>query len=202
MSPAPADVALPFPRGTSYNQDGEVTITDTYADHLLGKTFWVPDTVHGSGMPVKLRIVRNDTGSSITATSRYFCMGLGAGTTSALDYGRSVTALGVLGGSNLTATQAAKPIDDAFPASFTIKDNDLFYIVEEGYCYVDVEATTASLTTAGVAVTVDTTGAMDGEAITDKDVVLGVLDEPMNSGTSTNYRVYITPGLNKIGSSI
>ena len=109
---------LPFERGATYF--GDQTPDATVAVHLEGKRFLHPDTVNGRGPDVVLRVVRNVKGSAITVTQG---LGYAAGTAkTGTEVDGAVDAI----------SDISYIIDDAYPASFSIADDDLFYVVEEG----------------------------------------------------------------------
>lgn len=151
---------LPFPRGSTYNQDGVLTMTASYADHLEGKIYEVPDTVHGTGQTVKLRIVRN-AGSEITAANVLYEFD-----TNALDFGRVINTVtdGV--------GEPCKPLDDDYTAGKKIAQYDLLYVVESGLCSILMEDATiasaqwdAMTPAAAGSGEVDKTKAGDGEYV-------------------------------------
>lgn len=112
---------LPFERGTTFweGDSDSISATDPSALALVGKRFTVPDTENNLGIPVTLQVVRNVTGSAITVAK-------GTGYDYDTDYpdmdADSTAADGGYG----------HVIDDAYPASYSIPDDDLFYVVVEG----------------------------------------------------------------------
>ena len=159
--------SLPFPRGTWYS-DGVLTMTATLAQDMEGRVFEVPDTVHGTGQKVKLRVVRNATGSAITV-ARNFCE-FSVGTS--LDFGRKI---GAFGSSVSKQGALAKPLDDAYTVGATIPANDLFYVCEAGPCGVLTESVVVSLA-AGAAVVCDAAGRINGAAAAAGQYVVGTID--------------------------
>ena len=154
---------LPFARGTFWS-DGLVTLTDTMAEYLLGRVYRVNDTVHDTGNPVWLRIVRNDSDGSLTTAYRPV-----AWATAALDIGRAISGFADDQG------ERCKMMDDAYVVGSTWLNNDLGYVVESGPCYGTVESTTAALAQFDPVCT-DATGYIDGTTATTGDYVIGVLD--------------------------
>lgn len=123
--------ALPFPRGNTFNDappsGGLVTLGDTGLSEYEGKIYEVPDTVHGTGRPVLLMIVKNDTGAAITV-ARKFCKFSAA---TALDWGRRIGTF-----PNNTAGGVCVPLDDAYTVGKSIADDDLFYVLLYGPCSI------------------------------------------------------------------
>lgn len=179
---------LPFPRGKTAC-GGVLTADATIFKNLEGKVFEVPDTQHKYGSPVKLRVVRNASGSAITVTKgKLYKFATGAGETG-----------GQIAGLNTTAGGVCKPIDDAYAASFSIPANDLFYVVEAGRCDVLTCASTtgaALYTTSGIGAQMQcSAGSVLAEtAAAAGDFVLGILDQTCAT-TSTLVRVNILEGL-------
>lgn len=177
--------ALPFPRGQTMG-DGVLTLTDTYRKSLEGRIFTVPDTEHGTGMEIKLRVVKNDTGAAITA-ARNLCEFDG---TDALDFGRRVTSFG----NNLSGQGVVcKPLDDAYTVGQSIPDDDLFYVVEEGYCTIVTEGGAVSLPV-GTAVAANATGTLDGARAAAGQYVIGTMVETILLA-DTNAKVHVNAGL-------
>jgi hypothetical protein len=174
---------LPFPRGGTY-LDGVVTGSDTLASHLEGKLYEVDDTVHGTGHKVILRCVKNDTGSAITIARSFAKFS----TTSQYDFGRRVGTF-----PNDTAGGVCKPMDDAYTVGNTIADDDLFYVVEEGPCWVTSEATTYNIT-AGDALASDASGLVNGAAAAAGEYVVGTADL-QGTAESTAVVVHVAGGL-------
>jgi hypothetical protein len=161
-------------------------MTDTYKSSLEGRIYEVPDTVHNTGRIIKLRVVKNDTGAAITA-ARNLCEFDGA---DSLDFGRRVTSFGAnVSGQGVVC----KPLDDAYTAGFSIPDNDLFYIVEEGYCSVVTETGAVSLPS-GTAVAVNAAGGLDGARAAAGFYVIGTTVEPVYLA-STNVVINVNAGL-------
>lgn len=176
---------LPFPRGdTFYGGGGNgLTLTATMAAHLEGTIYEVPDTVHGLGGKVQLRIVRNDTGGAITAANKFCEMAAAA----AGDYGRRVDTFPAN-----TAGAVCKPLDDAYAAGLSIPANDLFYVVEAGPCSVLV-AGAVTTSAAGTAVATTTAGLVSGAVAAAGEFAVGVNDAlPV---ADTNVLVHVNAGL-------
>ncbi len=126
--------ALPFPRGETMSQGAPITLTDAAYKDLEGKIFDVQDSKHGTGKPVRLRIVKNDSGGDLTVARTF----MGFSTTSDYDYGSRSSGLAGAGA-------PCKPMDDMYVVGFTIPDDDLFYVVESGPCYVNTAAASVDL---------------------------------------------------------
>ena len=182
---------LPFPRGKTMAQ-GVVTPDDSYFEHLEGRLFEAKDTVHGTGVPVILRVVKNDKGSAITISTdgeTFFKYS----TTDAKDWGRRISAI------NNVAGGVAKPIDDFYtegsdPVS-SIPDDDLFYIVEQGPCYAKTEASSVNLS-AGDPIASDNAGLVNGAVAAAGETVLGTIDEDCTT-TSTAVLVWVKGDVHK-----
>jgi len=143
------DKSLPFPRASTYFQGGAV---DTNKDltTVIGCVREVPDTVHGTGTKVKLRAVKNASGSAITIARKFYKFDTGA-----LDLGREIKGL------NNVAGGLCKPMDDAYTVGNTIAAGDVFWVVESGYCYGVTEASSVNLA-AGDAIASDASGLVNG----------------------------------------
>jgi len=161
-------------------------MTDTFKNDLLGRVFLTPDTVHGTGKTVALRVVKNDTGAAITV-ARNLCEFDGA---DAYDFGRKVTSFG----NNLSAQGAVcKPLDDAYTVGASIPANDLFYVIEEGYATVLTESGAVSLPR-GTAVCANATGTLDGARAAAGTYVIGTMVNPCYAA-STNAIIDVNAGL-------
>ena len=168
---------LPFPRGrtmSDFNNGvsvAELAATPTMWDELPGNIYEVADTVHGTGIPVKLRVVRN-AGAAYTVTRRAIKFGVVA-----KDFGRvagSGTVNNVLGG-------VCKPIDDAYAIvkatggiAAIIPAYDLFYVVEEGPCFMISDSTTP---TVGQECQSSATGTIAAGHATQGKYIIGVVDQ-------------------------
>ncbi len=161
-----SEKTLPFPRGKTYG-DGVVTLDVTNYDtakHLEGTVHEVEDTVHGTGVKVFLRIVKNRSGSAITAARKFYRWYTGS-----LAMGRRI-----LGVANVDG-QLCKPLDDKYVVGVSIPNGDLFYVLEEGPCSVTTEAASVSLV-GGDAVTTDQLGVIKGTAAAAGEYVVGQID--------------------------
>lgn len=174
---------LPFPRGSTLNEDGLLTLTGTEFAALEGTIYEVPDTVHNTGRTVLLRLVRNGSGNAITVARK----GIEFSTAASKDWG------GVAAGICNTAGAVGKPIDDAYTVGKSIADDDYFYVVEAGPCYIVTEASSVNLA-AGASVAFDNTGAVNGAAATEAEFIVGVLDAA-STDESTNVLVWVEPGI-------
>jgi hypothetical protein len=184
---------LPFPRETTMyggGGNGQTINADWVAgtNHLVGKVYEVPDTVHGLGGTVKLRVIRNITGSAITPANKFVEMTAAA----AGDFGRNS---GGFGASVSAAGVVCKPMDDAYPTTTNlIKDDDLFYVVEEGPCNVLAESTITTAA-AGTACQTDANGLADGVVAAATNFAVGTFDAlPV---ADTNVRIHVNAGLQK-----
>lgn len=146
--------ALPFPRGQAYNADSLLTMSNTLMDHLEGKFYAVPDTVHNTGKMVTLMVVKNRTGAAITVARKFVELTAEA----ALGWGCKATTFPCD-----TAGAVAVPLDDDMTVGATIAADDLFYVVVEGPCYVLTGATVNSLA-AGGSVASDNAGLIANQA--------------------------------------
>jgi len=155
---------LPFERGGTYAGASGMTLTDVNLDKLVGATFVVPDDVHETGAEVTLRLVKNDSGSAITAANQILRFG-----TDAKDFGRYID------GTTNQDGMIGLPIDDAFASSYSIPDNDYFYVVQRGPCNV-VTAASAFVGIAGEPVTTNSAGALHQKRAGAYDFTLGTLD--------------------------
>lgn len=114
--------ALPFPRGST-NTTGAGSGGTTDQANLEGREYWVEDDQYGTGVMVKLRIVRN---LSAGALSPKRGVTFKSGTEWQVD------------GYNDVDGERAYIVDDYYASvnsvSPTIAVNDLFYVVIEGPC--------------------------------------------------------------------
>ena len=157
---------LPFPRGKTWSDFGNagLTLDDDTAKHLEGREYWVLDSEHNSGQPVKLRVVKNDTGSTITPSNQL----LRFSTSSIGDFGCRIA------GTTNSAGMVCVPIDDAYESTPTIPDDDLFYVVMEGRCAIAIDGANCNVTV-GESVTCDNAGAIGDEAATAGQFTIGAL---------------------------
>lgn len=163
-----ADSNLPFPRGGTASDNGlaGVTISDTWLNQLEGKTFDVLDDTHGTGATVRLRVVKNDTGSAITPANQLLRFSTGA-----KDFGRRIA-----GVSNSKSTVCV-PIDDAYGATPTIADDDLFYVVVRGPCSIMTDAADVSLTAHDSVCSDGSTGTLYKTKVIEGEYVVGTIDQ-------------------------
>lgn len=159
--------ALPFPRGKTASDyaalGSDAILTEGGFLGLCGRQYKVKDSVHGTEQEVTLRAVKN-LGSDITVAR----LGVAFSVASALDFGRKINGAPAAGGVGL-------PIDDAYTVGSTIKQYDVFYVVEKGPCSVNTEASSVNLA-AGAQVAFDDTGAVNGAAAAAGEFVLGTID--------------------------
>jgi len=139
--------ALPFPRGSTYSDakrgaNSLVTLSDSGpASNLEGKLYQVKDTIHNTGIPVILRVVKNDSGGDLAVARKWLSFRLSNAATTPGDWGRRVDGVAGTGG------EPCKPMDDAYyygtedtsqgGLETTIAQYDLFYVVEAGPCLVE-----------------------------------------------------------------
>jgi len=179
---------LPFERGKTFADGNSSVIGSGKNEQLLGKKYTVPDTQHGFGEDVVLRVVMWNDATAHTTTARSKGMALnGSGTTGTA-------------GAKCTAVVAAKggvgkPIDDAYAAGVVIPQYDLFYVVEEGRC--DVDTGTTGALTAGTAVAFASDGTI-GVAPATGEFVLGLVDETISTAAADDDAdkcILVAPGL-------
>lgn len=108
---------MPFPRGSSYGVTDE-----TLAVHLEGREYEVQDQRYGTNLTVRLRVVRNRSGATLSG-KRLAQFAATAGKDS----------IEVSGYAKVDSTKAFV-IDDV--GSQAIPDKDLFYVVVSGPCLV------------------------------------------------------------------
>lgn len=161
---------LPFPPDETFAGHSGMTLADVSIDHLVGRTYVVPDTQHATGYDVILRLVKNTTGSDITVANQIFRFG-----TDSKDFGRYVD-----GTTNL-AGMIGLPIYDGYTAGSTILANDYFYVVQQGPCDIDGDASSMNLV-AHEPVTPNASGALKGLAAGTGEFLLGTVD--VDSGTA------------------
>lgn len=173
---------LPFPRGSTANADGLLTLGDTTLQEFEGKLFEVPDTQHGTSQPVVLMIVQNDTGSAITVARK---MGEFSVATS-LDHARRIGTFPCN-----TAGAVAVPLDDAYTVGATIADNDLFYVVVRGWCSIGTPAAVNNFA-AGMSVSSDNGGFIGNAAASAASYfVVGTLDYAASYTANSTAKVFI-----------
>lgn len=178
---------LPFPRGSTWS-DWDSSVTAGSGEGLVGRTFVTKDTEHSTNVPVTVRVVRNDSGGSITTAKK--CLGFG---TAAKDFGRNVKAQ-----ASVAAGEVCKPMDDAMTADKSIVANDLFYVVEEGPCYI-VHTSTAASISQHANVTVAAGGTLGAAEAGDTEFIIGILDEAATTGDAdSNGLVWVKKGLTGI----
>ena len=168
-----AEKSLQFPRGETANQSGWLTLTSTTMGDLIGNVFEVPDTVHGTGIPVKLRAVRLEAG----VTGALKAMEFGS---DALDFRRTVA------GYADTAGAITKPLDELYDG-VVLAQYDIVYLVYEGPTTVTLGGTV----TAGQALSCDSSGTY--VACTAGKTPSVIAQEGGDSGD--DVVVYVLPGL-------
>jgi len=180
--------ALPFPRGGTMSDWGQITGSDTMWHQLEGKIVKVVDTLHGTGQEMLLRIVKNDSGGALTVARKF----MGFSVTDAGDFGRRSSGFAGAG-------KVCKPLDDAYTVGQVIPQYDLFYVVEEGPCYVKTEASAVALTGTGNVVASDASGFVNGTPCAQaSEYAAGVINAAAIT-VATDIMVQISRGLNPIG---
>lgn len=174
--------ALPFPRG-EYGCQGDTSLVDLY-DHLLGQEFTIPDDKVGDGTAVTLRIVKNGSGSDITAAHKFYKFDNESG-----EFGRVITSL------NDVAGGVAVPLDYAYTAGGTWAAGDYAYVVVNGWNYITSEAGTMNLS-AHDAIASDNVGCVNGAAAAAGETVLGTIDQA-STAESTDVLCWVSIDLNK-----
>ncbi len=180
---------LPFPRGCTRSYRGLVDLDDDTFKDIEGRLYEVEDTVHGTGLPVILRAVKNDEGAAITIATakkilREFSGAADPANATSTDWGRRMVA-------GTTAGATAKPIDDYYAEESglaTIPEDDIYFVIESGPCYVYSDTSQAPAIVAGQAVAQDADGgctislagnstvgtAMESEALTNTKFLMMV----------------------------
>ena len=129
-----SDQSLPFPRGETYHFANTSAATATAghgAQYLEGREFDTFDGAHGvgkghgTGLPVTLRVMRNDSGANIKRANGSVAANTANGTSN--QYGKA-------GGYTTVNGTKGFLIDDALNTNYNIVDNDLFYVVIKGPC--------------------------------------------------------------------
>lgn len=184
------DHNLPFPRGQTFS-DGVLTMTDQFHSAQEGRVYEVDDTVHGTGVKIKLRVVKNDTGAAITVTREFAQFsGPPTGHGDVLDFGRRIGRVGV----NLSAHGViVKPIDDAYTVGQVIPAGDLFYVIESGWATVLTEGVLVALP-ARTAIAADAAGRINGAAAAAGQYVVGTMDGPCYT-VNTAARIWVNEGI-------
>lgn len=118
----------PFDRGNSFVNGNTIdTVNDPYPGvNFEGKEYIFPDKQYGTGVPVKVRAVRNTTGGFVLPGRLYAY-------DPAYPRQRVNTATVLAGGRGW-------PADELLPAA-GVQNNDLFFIVISGPCLVYTGAT-------------------------------------------------------------
>lgn len=147
----------PFERGKTwmnqfpptFDPTDQVGTTGFYtpALNLEGKVFWFPDTIYGTGVPVVVRVVRNNSGQNQANTAN----GIPATTAFAMQPGRLVVFDPAFPRQRVCAYASvagveAYPVDELLPSA-GVSAGDLFYIVISGpaLCYTGGANMAASL---------------------------------------------------------
>ncbi len=193
---------LPFPRGTTFSQAAGnglnplVTLTDTIAKNLEGRTFQVPDTIHNTGHFITLRVVKADvsggTGIPVERHLQKFS------SVAPEDWGRRIAGVATEDG-----TDVCKPLDDAYyygtentathQVQTTIADQDLFYVIEEGPCHI--LADTTKFAVGGAAAPSSSDGLASVAAA--GDFAFGTALEVNDTAASTATLFYVRAGISQ-----
>ncbi len=184
MSP---DTALPFPRGGTMSDFGQVTGSDTMWSHIEGRIYRVPDTVHNTGQEVLLRAVKNDSGGTLTVARKF----MGFSLTSDYDFGRRCD--GTAG-----AGKVCKPMDDGYAVGLVIPDDDIFWVIEKGPATVKTEASAVNLA-AGGAVASDSSGFINGATCAQATEYSAGTVNAATFATATDTVIQVEAGLKQIG---
>lgn len=173
---------LPFDRGCTYG-----VTDDTLAVYMEGKEYIHQDKTYGTGMFVKVRCCRNNSGATLLGKrAAKFNLTAGKG-----EYD-------VAGYCTVTAERTGI-IDDLLPPT-GVPDNDLFWLVISGPCLARtaVDATNANVAVGDwlIALTAATTGATTaGRVYTDPltgatsvlaQNLLGIVGQAMSAATTGN----------------
>lgn len=151
------DEAPPFARGeTFYNGSVPSSLSDV-ARNYEGKEYVFEDTIYGTGLPVRVRVVRNSAAYNLKPKKLV--------SFDSANFGKCVNAY--------TKTTAAHgyPVDELLPAG-GVAPNDLFYIVVDGPALVTSPAAGVAVNVgdAIVAITAATTDAPDAGRVTTQDL--------------------------------
>lgn len=182
--------ALPFPRGSTFGDMGNKTMTAAIAaaTGLAGRVFQCEDSKHGLGELIKLRIVQNETGEAITV-ARKLCE---FRSTTLGDYGTIVDKFGnALSGQGVVA----KPLDDVYVVGGSIPEHDLFYMMEEGLCTVLTASVVGTVSLpAGTPLAANAEGTIHGTRAAAGYYVIGSNVEPCYLH-NTNIVIRVNAGL-------
>ena len=170
---------LPFARGETYFAGDTNTATSTIGDKLLGQEYIVTDQTHGTNLPIRLRVVQNLSNASIL-TGRGVTLSTGA------SYGKSVTGYGGAQGA-----VGILPVDDAYTDTYSIINNDIFYVVVDGPVHVKAPTGTATTIVVGSKLTWGATGHCEIAADLDEAVLLS---QGASTPTQTNHDVLCIMG--------
>lgn len=107
----------PFERGSTFYNGGTIDANDLGGVNLEGKEYVVNDDIYGTGLQVKLRVVRNVSGINLLPKR---LVGFKSGF-----LGRRVD-----GYADVT-NEYSFPVDELLPPG-GVPNNDLFYVVVEG----------------------------------------------------------------------
>lgn len=177
------DATLPFPRGSTYQDGGLLTLTasptDAVKDHshgagIVGRLF---ETTDSAGRPLVLRVVRAnlDLANVRGKTVSYLAGKIGIEVDAYCDSNGEICSI----------------MDDAYTATFDISAHDLFYVVEQGHVLALAESgvNAAGIYVMGYAASDDVT------VLTASLYCIGVADEALSATVSGYASIYVGGGL-------
>jgi hypothetical protein len=198
---------LPFERGSTYFDGDSTRATSVGVEHILGQRFTVKNdgwnerrrvyytgsiagataSVSNSSDEVELVVVRNDSGSSITA---------GHGVRFATG---SAGAMRLVAGSVAGVGNFGYPTDDMYGTSSLI-NNDLFYVVTKGPCLVKctTNGTKADLIEPHAGVQFNGRGEIE-LAAADQYSIGYALTAGNETTTGQQIMIYVQPGFQDLG---
>lgn len=171
-----ADATLPFPRGTTYKDGGQLVLADntTCGAGIVGRLF---ETTDSSGRPLVLRAVRADAAlTDIRGKTVSYTAG---------KIGENADALCNADG------EVCSIFDDAYSATQDIAQYDVFYVVESGHVLTKAESgvNAAGILVMGYANNVNVT------VLTAGSYCIGIADEALSTTVSGYASVNVTGGL-------
>lgn len=183
----------PFPRGTTWG--GGATVASTDGAQYAGKSYVFEDSADRaigsfrSNRFVTCRIVRNNSGGTLTAPAKKLCiMDLGGGTVA--DAGSNV--------SNFTTSSADKgyPADEYLTGN--VLANDLFYIVTDGPAKCITDASGSTNIAVGGVVVPGASGTNVGGVVAQGSITLNQLQnaigKAMEAVNATSHDITIDVG--------
>lgn len=173
----------PWERGNTFYNGNAPDPNDLYPDvQREGKEYFFNDTIYGTGVPIKARMVRNDTGG-LVYPGRLYRYKPG--------YRRQR-----VDRATVVANEEGVPLDELLPAA-GVQDKDLVYAIVAGPCLIYLPDTpSAGLVIAlgdqVVATTAATSGAPDagsisvGNTVGSTALANGVIGRAMSAATTGN----------------